>query len=306
MQRFILARFAQAFITLWALSFVVFISAHLTGDPALALLPLELADEEGIQRLRERFGLDKSKTEQYLIFMKNAAQLDFGRSVREYRPAMEVLAERIPATLQLTVAGMGLAIIVGVPLGMLAAVRPNSIFDYLSKLFAVIGMAAPQFWVAIMAILLFGAYLKVLPTYGRGGPDHYILPAFVLSWPIMAGMMRLTRSSMLEILDSEFIKFTRVKGLNENLILWKHALRNALIPLLTFSGISLAGLLNGSVIVEVVFAWPGVGRLLLDAVINRDFPVIQATVLASALFYLLTALIVDILYAYTDPRIRFD
>ena len=306
MQRFILARLVQSFFTLWALSFVVFISAHLTGDPALALLPLELADEEGIQRLRERFGLDKSKTEQYLIFMKNAAQLDFGQSVREYRPALEVLAERIPATLQLTVAGMGLAVILGVPLGMLAAVRPNSIFDYLSKLYAVIGMAAPQFWVAIMAVLLFGAYLKVLPTFGRGGPDHYILPAFVLSWPIMAGMMRLTRSSMLEILDSEFIKFTRVKGLRENMILWKHALRNAIIPLLTFSGISLAGLLNGSVIVEVVFAWPGVGRLLLEAVINRDFPVIQATVLASALFYLLTALIVDILYAYTDPRIRFD
>ncbi len=306
MQRFILARFVQSFFTLWALSFVVFISAHLTGDPALALLPLELADEEGIERLRERFGLDKSKTEQYLIFMKNAVQLDFGQSVREYRPALEVLAERIPATLQLTVAGMGLAIILGVPLGMLAAVRPNSVFDYLSKFYAVVGMAAPQFWVGIMAVLFFGAYLKVLPTFGRGGPDHYILPAFVLSWPIMAGMMRLTRSSMLEILDSEFIKFTRVKGLRENLILWKHALRNAMIPLLTFSGISLAGLLNGSVIVEVVFAWPGVGRLLLEAVINRDFPVIQATVLASALFYLLTALIVDILYAYTDPRIRFD
>ena len=306
MQRFILARFAQSFLTLWALSFVVFISAHLTGDPALALLPMEHADAENIERLRERFGLDKSKTEQYLIFMKNAVQLDFGQSVREYRPALDVLVERIPATLQLTVAGMGLAIIVGVPLGMLAAVRPNSILDYLSKLFAVIGMATPQFWVAIMAILLFGAYLKVLPTFGRGGPDHYILPAFVLSWPIMAGMMRLTRSSMLEILDSEFIKFARVKGLREHLVLWKHALRNATIPLLTFSGISLAGLLNGSVIVEVVFAWPGVGRLLLEAVINRDFPVLQATVLASALFYLLTALIVDILYAYTDPRIRFN
>jgi peptide/nickel transport system permease protein len=256
--------------------------------------------------LKEKLGLDKSKAEQYLIFMKNAAQLDFGQSVKEYRPAMEVLIERIPATLQLTVAGMGLAIILGVPLGMLAAVRPNSVFDYLSKLFAVVGMAAPQFWVAIMAVLFFGAYLKVLPTFGRGGPDHYILPAFVLSWPIMAGMMRLTRSSMLEILDSEFIKFARVKGLQENLVLWKHALRNAIIPLLTFSGISLAGLLNGSVVVEVVFAWPGVGRLLLEAVVNRDFPVIQATVLASALFYLLTALIVDILYAYTDPRIRFD
>jgi len=229
----------------------------------LALLPLELADDEGVQRMREKFGLDKSKTEQYLLFMKNAAQLDFGQSVREFRPAMEVLAERIPATLQLTAAGMGLAIIVGVPLGMLAAVRPNSFFDYISKLFAVIGMAAPQFWVAIMAVLFFGAYLKVLPTFGRGGPDHYILPAFVLSWPIMAGMMRLTRSSMLEILDSEFIKFARVKGLWENLILWKHALRNAIIPLLTFSGISLAGLINGSGVVVVGLLVLLAARLLL-------------------------------------------
>ena len=237
----------------------------------MALLPLEDANDEGIARLKEKLGLDKSKAEQYLIFMKHAVQLDFGQSVKEYRPAIDVLVERIPATLQLTVAGMGLAIALGIPLGMLAAVRPNSVFDYLSKLFAVIGMATPQFWVGIMA-----------------------------------GMMRLTRSSMLEILDSEFIKFSRVKGLRENLVLWKHALRNAIIPLLTFSGISLAGLLNGSVVVEVVFAWPGVGRLLLDSVVNRDFPVVQATVLLSALFYLLTALIVDILYAYTDPRIRFD
>ena len=283
MQRFILARFAQSFFTLWALSFVVFISVHLTGDPVLALLPLEDANDEGIARLKEKLGLDKSKAEQYLIFMKHAVQLDFGQSVKEYRPAIDVLVERIPATLQLTVAGMGLAIALGIPLGMLAAVRPNSVFDYLSKLFAVIGMATPQFWVGIMAVLFFGAYLKLLPTFGRGGPDHYILPAFVLSWPI-----------------------SRVKDLRENLVLWKHALRNAIIPLLTFSGISLAGLLNGSVVVEVVFAWPGVGRLLLDSVVNRDFPVVQATVLLSALFYLLTALIVDILYAYTDPRIRFD
>ena len=306
MQRFILARFAQSFFTLWALSVVVFISVHLTGDPVLALLPLEDANDEGIARLKEKLGLDKSKPEQYLIFMKNAVKLDFGQSVKEYRPAIDVLIERIPATLQLTVAGMGLAIVLGVPLGVLAAVRPNSVFDYISKFYAVIGMATPQFWVGIMAVLFFGAYLKVLPTFGRGGPDHYILPAFVLSWPIMAGLMRLTRSSMLEIMDSEFIKFTRVKGLRESVILWKHALRNSIIPLLTFGGISLAGLLNGSVVVEVVFAWPGVGRLLLESVVNRDFPVIQCTVLASALFYLLTALIVDILYAYTDPRIRFD
>jgi len=167
-------------------------------------------------------------------------------------------------------------------------------------------MAAPQFWVAIMAILLFGAILKWLPAYGRGGVDHLVLPAFVLAWSIMAGMVRLGRSSMLEILDSEFIKFARIKGLEERLVVWKHALRNALIPLLTFGGISLAGLLNGAIVVEVVFAWPGVGRLLLEGVVQRNFPIVEATVLASGFFYILTALVVDIMYAYADPRIRYD
>ena len=306
MQRFILSRVAQGFFTLWVLSFIVFISAHLTGDPALVLLAPEAASEEDYVAMKKKLGLDKSKPEQYLIFMKNAAKLDFGLSTKDFRPARDILLERLPATIQLSAAGMGLAIILGVPLGILSAVRRNSIFDYLSKFFAVIGMAAPQFWVAIMLILFFGAYLKILPTYGRGGPDHFILPAFVLSWSIMAGMVRLGRSSMLEILDSEFVKFARIKGLREQLVLWKHALRNALIPLLTFSGISLAGLLNGSVVVEVVFAWPGVGRLLLEGVTQRNFPIVQAAVLVSALFYIIAALIVDILYAYVDPRIRFN
>ena len=306
MQRYILARIVQAFFTLWALSFIVFISAHLSGDPALVLLAPEAANPEDYEAMKKKLGLDKSKPEQYLIFMKNAIRLDFGLSTKDFRPARDILLERLPATLQLSAAGMGLALVLGVPLGILAAVRRNSIFDYLAKFFAVVGMATPQFWVAIMLILFFGAYLKVLPTYGRGGPDHYILPAFVLSWSIMAGMMRLGRSAMLEILDSEYIKFARVKGLREHLVLWKHALRNALIPLLTFGGISLAGLMNGSVIVEVVFAWPGVGRLLLEGVVQRNFPIIQAAVLASAFFYIVAALIVDILYAYADPRIRYN
>jgi peptide/nickel transport system permease protein len=306
MQRYILGRIVQAFFTLWALSFIIFISAHLTGDPALILLPPEAASEEDYQLMKKKLGLDKSKPEQYLTFMKNAIRLDFGLSTKDFRPARDILLERLPATIQLSAAGMLLAIVVGVPLGILAAVRQNSIFDQLSKFFAVVGMAAPQFWVAIMLILFFGAYLKVLPTYGRGGPDHFILPAFVLSWSIMAGMMRLGRSAMLEILDSEFIKFARVKGLRERLVLWKHALRNAMIPLLTFGGISLAGLLNGSVVVEVVFAWPGVGRLLLEGVVQRNFPIVQATVLISGLFYVIAALIVDILYAYADPRIRYN
>jgi peptide/nickel transport system permease protein len=305
MRRLILERVVQGLFTLLILSVIVFMSVRLSGDPALLLLPPE-ATTPDYEQLKKNLGLDKPLVVQYGNFLKDAIQGDFGMSITTRRPARDVLLERIPATLQLAAAGMALAVVVGIPLGVLSAVKRDSLLDKFVKFFAIIGMAAPQFWVAIMLILLFGAILQWLPTYGRGGPQHFILPAFVLAWSIMAGMMRLGRSSMLEILDSEYVKFARVKGLHERLVLWKHALRNALIPLLTFSGISLAGLLNGAIVVEVVFAWPGVGRLMLEGVMQRNFPVVVATVLTSALLYIITALIVDILYVYVDPRIRYD
>ena len=306
MQRFIISRIAQGLFTLWVISLIVFLATRLTGDPAAVLLAPEASSEEDYQRKKAQLGLDKPLATQYGIYMKNAIRGDFGNSVRDGRPTRDLLFERLPATIQLAAAGMLLAIVVGVPLGILSAVKRDSVFDISGKFFAILGMAAPQFWVAIMLILLFGAIFKVLPTYGRGGPEHFVLPAFVLAWSLMAGMMRLGRSAMLEILDTEYIKFARVKGLSERLVLWKHALRNALIPLLTFSGISLAGLLNGAIVVEVVFAWPGVGRLMLDGVLQRNFPVVQAAVLASSFFFIITAMIVDILYVYVDPRIRYD
>lgn len=306
MQRYIISRIVQGLLTLWVISLIVFLATRLTGDPAAVLLAPEASSEEDYQRKKAQLGLDKPLTTQYGIYMKNAIRGDFGDSVRDGRPTRDLLFERLPATIQLAAAGMLLAIIVGVPLGILSAVKRDSLFDVSGKFFAILGMAAPQFWVAIMLILLFGAIFKVLPTFGRGGPEHFVLPAFVLAWSLMAGMMRLGRSAMLEILDSEYIKFARVKGLDERLVLWKHALRNAMIPLLTFSGISLAGLLNGAIVVEVVFAWPGLGRLMLDGVLQRNFPVVQAAVLASSFFYVVTAMIVDILYVYVDPRIRYN
>lgn len=305
MQRYIAVRVVQGIFTLLALSMIIFMSVHLTGDPALFLLPPDATQEE-YEQLRSNLGLDRPIFVQYAAFLKKAVRGDFGTSITTRRPARDVLLERIPATLQLAAAGMALAMVVGIPLGILSSVKPNSIFDKIGKIFAITGMAAPQFWVAIMLILFFGAILKWLPTYGRGGPENLILPTFVLAWSIMAAMMRLSRSAMLEILDSEFIKFARVKGLHERMVLWKHALRNALIPLLTFSGISLAGLLNGAIVIEVVFAWPGVGRLMLEGVLQRNFPIVEATVLTSGLFFIVTALIVDILYAYIDPRIRYN
>jgi peptide/nickel transport system permease protein len=201
---------------------------------------------------------------------------------------------------------MLLTVALGIPLGIVSAVKRDSIIDHFGKFFAVLGIATPHFWVAIMLILLFGAILGWLPTFGKGSANHYILPAFVLGWGGMAGMVRLVRSSMLEVLDSEYVKFARVKGLPENMVVYKHALKNAVIPALTFGGLTLAGLLNGSVAIEVVFAWPGIGRLMLQGINQRDFPIIQATVLAAGSFYIVISLIVDILYAYVNPRIRYE
>jgi len=305
MQRFIFIRLGQAALTLWLLSLAVFLSVHLTGDPAAYLLGPELGSHE-YEQLKKNLGLDRPLVVQYGDFMWDLARADFGRSAIKGIPARDLLLQRIPATLELALSAFALSIIFGIPLGILSAVKRDTIFDTAGKLFAVVGIAAPSFWIAIMGILLFGAILGWLPTFGRGGIDHLILPALVLGWASMAGMVRLGRSSMLEVLDSEYVKFARIKGLSERIVIWKHALKNAVIPVLTFAGLTLAGLLNGSVAIEVVFAWPGIGRLMLQGIQTRDFPVVQATVLAAGFFYVFTALVVDILYAYVNPRIRYD
>jgi peptide/nickel transport system permease protein len=295
----------QAVLTLWLLSVAVFLSVHLTGDPAQYLLGPD-STEADYEQLKKNLGLDRPLPVQYWGFLKRAAVGDFGRLPIVGRPASEVLFERLPATLPLAGAAMVLMVVVGVPLGILSAIKRGSVLDTAGKLFAIMGIATPNFWIAIMLILLFGAILGWLPTYGRGSWQHFILPAFVLGWSGMAGMVRLGRSSTLDVLDSEYVKFARIKGLPEKMVIIKHALKNGLIPLPTFGGLTLAGLLNGSVEVEVIFAWPGIGRLMLDGISRRDFPIVQATVLASGFFYIVTALVVDILYAYVNPRIRCD
>lgn len=305
MQRYILVRVTHGVITLLVLSLAVFLSVHMTGDPALFLLGPE-GTRADYEQLKKNLGLDKPLPVQYAVFLGNVVRGDFGTSPITGQSARRTLMQRLPATLQLAGVAFLLTIIVGIPLGVLSAVKRDSIFDHFGKFFAVLGIATPNFWIAIMLILLFGAILGWLPTFGKGGIDHYILPAFVLSWGGMAGIVRLVRSSMLDVLDSEYVKFARVKGLPEKMVVYKHALKNAVIPALTFSGLTLAGLLNGSVAVEVVFAWPGIGRLLLQGINQRDFPIIQATVMAAGLFYVVISLIVDILYAYVNPRIRYE
>ena len=304
MLRFTAARIAQSVITLIVLSVVVFFGSELTGDIALAMATADTTKAE-LEEIRRKFGLDRPAYERYGRYLLNLAQGDLGVSGTSRRQVSEMMAERIPPTLQLAAVGLLIAMLVGIPLGVLAAVKRNTILDQLAKIFAIIGMSAHQFWVAIMLIMFFGAQLKWLPTYGRGGIDHYILPGIAISLFVMAGFMRLTRSSMLEVLDSEFVKFARIKGLQERLVIFKHALKNAIIPVLTFGGVSFAGLLNGAIVVEVVFAWPGLGRLMLDAIRERDTVVIMATILTSGFIYVVLSTVVDILYAYVDPRIRY-
>ena len=305
MKPFIVSRLGQAIITLFALSLVVFLSVHLTGDPALYLLGPESTHQD-YEQLKKNMGLDKPLYVQYGLFLSKIVRADFGKSHISGQPARNTLFERLPATLQLAGAALVLEVGVGILLGILSAVNRDTLFDTFCKFFAVLGIATPNFWLATMLILLFGAKLGWLPTYGSGGIRHLILPAFVLGWAGMAGMSRLVRSSMLEVLDTEYVRFARVKGLPERMVVYKHALKNAIIPAMTFGGLQLAGLLNGSVVTEVVFAWPGIGRLMLQGIIQRDFPVVQATILSAGFFYIATALTVDILYAYVNPRIRFQ
>jgi peptide/nickel transport system permease protein len=305
MQRYIVVRLVQGIITLLVLSLAVFLSVHLTGDPALYLLGPE-GTQQDYEQLKRNLGLDKPLPVQYALFLGDVVRGDFGTSHITGQPARKTLMERFPATLELAGVAFLLTMLIGIPLGVVSAVKRDTIIDQFGKFFAVLGIATPHFWVAIMLILLFGAILGWLPTFGRGGIDHFILPAFVLAWGGIAGIVRLVRSSMLEVLDSEYVKFARVKGLSENMVIYKHALKNAVIPALTFGGLTLAGLLNGSVAIEVVFAWPGIGRLMLQGINQRDFPIIQATVLAAGFFYIAISLIVDILYAYVNPRIRYE
>jgi peptide/nickel transport system permease protein len=305
MQRYVITRVIQSAVTLLILSLAVFLSVHLTGNTADYLLGPETTEAD-YEQLKKNFGLDRPLIVQYADFLTDILRGDFGTSFLKGRPARDILMSRLPATLQLAGAAFLLSVIVGVPLGIFSAVNRDGILDNFGKMFAVMGIATPNFWIAIMLIMLFGGILGWLPTFGRGGPEHFILPAFVLGWSAMAGMVRLGRSSMLEVMDSEYVKFARVKGLAERMVVWKHALKNAVIPLLTFSGLTLAGLLNGSVAVEVVFAWPGIGQLMLQGIQTRDFAIVQATVLAAGFFYIVTALLVDILYGYVNPRIRYD
>ena len=250
--------------------------------------------------------MDRPWIVQYWRFISNAVQGDFGKSVRFRRPAMDLIAERYSATLELGGLAILVVIAVALPVGVYSAVRRGSSLDYVARGFAALGQAMPPFWLGLVLVLIFGVLLHWLPTSGRGTPLHLLLPGLTLGWFAVAGLMRLTRSSMLDVLGSEYVKLARIKGLPEHTVIWKHAFKNAALPVVTFAALLFVALLNGSIIVETVFGWPGLGLLVMEAVDSRDYPIVQAVVMVLSAMYIGVNLIVDVLYAYLNPKIRYS
>jgi ABC-type dipeptide/oligopeptide/nickel transport system permease component len=301
---YLLRRLWQSLLVLFGVSVVVFFILHLTGDPAALLLPPD-ATAEDIAKFRTAMGFDDPWVVQYARFLKGAVRGDFGESLRHGEPAMGLVLERLPATFELAGAGLLIALTLAIPAGIVSAVRRNTSVDYVSTVVALLGQAMPTFWLGIMLILIFSVRLNWLPSSGRGSLEHLILPAITLGLFTTARITRLTRSGMLEVLGQDYIRTARAKGVGEPPVVWKHALKNASIPIVTIVGIELGTLLGGSVITETIFAWPGVGRLSVQAIFNRDYPVVQSAVFLLASTFVIVNLLVDVIYTYLDPRIRY-
>jgi len=305
MRQFVLKRIAYSLISLLLLSLTIFFFVRVTGDPAV-LLAEPGARAEDLQAIRQQFGLDRPLWVQYGAFLSSLARGDFGHSFYYRVPVLDLYLQRLPYSLLLAGAAMAFSLLIGIPTGIVSAVRVNRWWDSFGKIFALLGLSLPSFWVGLVMILFFSVYLGWLPSSGSGSFWHVLMPAFALGWYFAAAHMRLTRSSMLEVLGSEYVKLARLKGLPEALVIAKHAFKNALIPVLTLAGINLVIMVNVAVVVETVFAWPGVGRLLYEGISFRDFPVVQTTVLLGGMMIVVVNLMVDILYAVIDPRIRYE
>ncbi len=306
MRAYVLRRLGQAALTLVGVSVLVFLILRvLPGDPAKMLLP-EGAPESAVEELNRHLGLREPLYVQYALFVRSVFRGDFGQSFQYRAPALSVVTERLAATVQLALAAMVLTVGVGVSLGIVAAVRRGTRYDFAATVLAVLGQSLPNFWLGIMLILLFGVALRWLPTSGFESGRHLILPAVTLAAFPTALVARLTRSSMLEILGRDFIRTGRAKGLAERAVVLRHALRNAAVPVLTVLGLQIGTLLGGAVITESVFAWPGMGKLVVDAIFFRDFPVVQTVLILSATIFVVINLLVDLLYTVIDPRIRYS
>jgi peptide/nickel transport system permease protein len=305
MKKFVLRRLGYAVLSLLLLSVTIFLLVRVTGDPAVLLVEPG-ASKDDLEAIRSQLGLDRSLVVQYGTFMLSILQGELGRSFYYRIPVMELYLSRLPNSLLLASVAMSFSLLIGIPSGILAAVRVNRFWDKAGKVFSLLGLSLPSFWVGLVMILFFSVYLGWLPSSGSGTVWHVLMPAFALGWYFAAAHMRLTRSSMLEVLGSEYVKLARLKGLPEALVISKHAFKNALIPVLTLAGINLVVMVNVAVVVETVFAWPGVGRLLYEGIAFRDFPIVQATVLLGGMMIVGVNLLVDVLYAVIDPRIRYE
>lgn len=305
MQRYILSRLVQMVITIFVVSLIAFFLVRLKGDPVSVMAPPTFSTEQR-ERLRKAWGFDKPLTEQYAIFLRKAITGDFGQSIQHRIPAMQLVLERLKWTYLLAGTSALIGLVIAIPLGVLSAVKRNSTIDLLSTTLATLGTAMPSFWLGIMLILLFSVTLRMLPAYGAEQPKSIIMPALALGTGMAARLSRLTRSSMLEVLGEDYIRTAYSKGLQQRIVVLRHALRNALIPVITAFGLQLGWLLGGSVVVETVFSWPGLGRLMIDSIHIRDITIVQAGLFWFAMSFILINLAVDVLYTFLDPRVKYD
>ncbi|MCL0066357.1 ABC transporter permease [Thermodesulfovibrionales bacterium] len=310
MLTYIIRRLGLMVFIMLGVSVITFSMIHLVpGDPAEVIATERYGEEitaETIEHVRRELGLDQPVYVQYARWLINVLQGDLGYSFRTDRPVLDEILTRLPATIQLALAGMLVALIIAIPVGIISATRQYSAVDNISMFGALLGVSMPNFWLGLLLIMFFSVHLGWLPVFGRGGIEHLILPSITLGTGMAAITTRLIRSSMLEVLKADYIRTARAKGLKEKVVIYKHALKNALIPVVTIVGLQFASLLEGAVIVEVIFAWPGIGRLLVDSIFARDFMLIQGCILFIAAMFVLVNLLVDISYAYLDPKIRYE
>jgi ABC-type dipeptide/oligopeptide/nickel transport system permease component len=305
MTGFIIKRLLLAIPTILGVIFIVMLTIELVpGDPAELMLG-EHATKEAVQNVRTALGLDKPLLTRYLLYLKHLAKGDMGRSIRENRAVTKEISDVWPATLELTIAAMMIAILMGVSVGILSAVKPNSFFDNINRIVSLFGLSMPVFWIGLVLIVIFSFWLRLLPTGGMGSFKHLILPSFTLSLPSIAMISRMTRSSLLEVLKEDYVRTARAKGLSKRVVILRHALKNALIPIVTLSGLQMGQLMGGAILTETVFAWPGLGRLMVRAIFARDYILLQGAVLIFALAFVVINLIVDLSYSFLDPRVSY-
>jgi peptide/nickel transport system permease protein len=303
MWAYIIRRAFYSVITLVILSITIFAVVRMTGDPAV-LMAEPGARPEDLARVREQWGLNRPWPVQYASFMHNVLRGELGKSFNYRLPVSELYLQRLPNSLQLALAATLISVLIGVPAGLLSAVRVNGLWDNVGKILGLLGLSIPGFWLGLVLILVFAVWLRWLPTSGSGDWRHLIMPSIALGWYFAASLLRLTRSSMLDVLRSEYIKLARLKGIPEALVIAMHAFKNALIPVFTLAGVNLVIMINAAVVIEVIFAWPGIGRLLFEGIFQRDFPLVQGVVIMAGFMIVGVNLLVDILYAVIDPRIR--